>query len=184
MTPSGLLAGHGYRRGQTPGVLSRPARCPGSSGPPIRPATRVTRCRPTRSTRQVGRADVIRSSSDARPRTAACQRDRSPVRLCQHRCCPAILAATDKSRWRELPNMISSQDGTEARLPRADLRPCRAACSLAASPAGTSGAGASAARASAAGGAEGTGASRPAVGGAAVSPRGSAIRGSWAIRGS
>ena len=27
-----------------------------------------------------------------------------------------------QSRWRELPNMISSQEGTEARLPRADLR--------------------------------------------------------------
>jgi len=28
-----------------------------------------------------------------------------------------------QSRWRELPNMISSQDGTEARRPRAAFRP-------------------------------------------------------------
>jgi hypothetical protein len=31
-------------------------------------------------------------------------------------------AASSQSRCRALPNMISSQEGTEARLPRADLR--------------------------------------------------------------
>jgi hypothetical protein len=38
-----------------------------------------------------------------------------------------------QSRWRELPNMISSQDGTEDRRPRAALRFCRPVCSAPAS---------------------------------------------------
>ena len=42
-----------------------------------------------------------------------------------------------QSRWRELPNMISSQDGTEERRPRAALRPWRPFCSAAGSPGAT-----------------------------------------------
>ncbi|MGH3218406.1 MAG: hypothetical protein ACRDPY_06700 [Streptosporangiaceae bacterium] len=34
-----------------------------------------------------------------------------------------------QSRWRVLPNMISSQDGTDDRLPRAAFLPCRPAWS-------------------------------------------------------
>ena len=54
---------------------------------------------------------------------------------------------TVQSRWRELPNMISSQDGTEDRRPRAALRLWRAVCSApasacaAASPVATGGSG-------------------------------------------
>ena len=40
---------------------------------------------------------------------------------------------TVQSRWRELPNMISSQDGTEDRRPRAALRLWRPVCSAPAS---------------------------------------------------
>ena len=59
----------------------------------------------------------------------------------------------DQSRWREFPNMISSQDGTEDRRPRAALRPGRAACSpTGCATDGTSAAGAAGASGSAAGG--------------------------------
>ena len=40
------------------------------------------------------------------------------------------LGCRGQSRWRELPSMISSQDGTEDRRPRAFFRPDRAACSV------------------------------------------------------
>jgi len=46
------------------------------------------------------------------------------------------LPGVGQSRWRELPNMISSQDGTEDRRPRAAFRPARPGCS----PAGSAGA--------------------------------------------
>ena len=54
-----------------------------------------------------------------------------------------------QSRWRELPNMISSQDGTDDRRPRAALRPWRPFCSAAGSPGATASPGAACATASA-----------------------------------
>ncbi len=47
---------------------------------------------------------------------------------------PSPQPAADQSRWRALPNIISSQDGTEARLPRGILRLWRPACSPSGSP--------------------------------------------------
>jgi hypothetical protein len=66
------------------------------------------------------RMNPIVGHAAVRTRTAACQHSReAPCASCQ-------------SRWREFPNMISSQDGTEDRRPRAVLRPGRAVWSPAA----------------------------------------------------
>jgi hypothetical protein len=56
-------------------------------------------------------------------------------RVLHLRLAPAV-PRNGQSRCRALPNMISSQEGTEARLLRAVLRLCRPACS----PAGSAGA--------------------------------------------
>ena len=93
---------------------------------------------------------------------------------------PRALGA--QSRWREFPNMISSQDGTEDRLPRAVLRPDRADCSPAAGADGASAAGFAGASGSATGGADTVTAfaARGGAGGAGASWCGWTTRGSWA----
>ena len=75
-----------------------------------------------------------------------------------------------QSRWRELPNMISSQDGTDDRRPRAALRPCRPFCSAAGSPGATASPGAACATASASAASAASAACAAASRGATASP--------------
>ena len=112
------LADTGGRRGQMPNALR--------IGLPGR-----FRCGPPVHTVHLELAAPLPAASDG-PRPCTDPRDSiRQAQACLSR--EAVRVVTAKSRWRELPNMISSQDGTEDRLPRAALRPCRAACSPAAS---------------------------------------------------
>ena len=156
----------------TPGPRPRCSAAPIPSGAPTtKPASTLRRPEPPRSTCSARPASRLPTSTAVTWPGRTCSR--SPPAYSN----PPLSRrpVTDKSRWREFPNMISSQEGTEDRLPRAVLRLCRAACSFAVSAAG----GASVAGASAAArasvrpcfGRRGSGGSRSLLGRASVARR-------------